>query len=394
MTGPQDGPRRRVARLVEELPPSGIRRFFDLVQSTQGVISLGVGEPDFATPWVISTRCIEALELGRTNYTSNHGLLTLRQAIARHLDGLYGARFDPATEMVITVGVSEGMDLACRALLEPGDEVIVPEPCFVSYAPTVALAHGTPVTIPVTIEDGFVPRPELIAAAITPRTKAILIGSPGNPTGAVYPRQVLQDIVDLAVAHDLVLISDEIYDRLIYDGVEHVCVATLPGAENRTILLNGFSKAYAMTGWRIGYACAPADILAAMVKIHQYSMMCASIMAQDAALEALTRGENAVRTMVAAYDQRRRMLVEGLNEVGLDCPLPTGAFYVFPSIRASGLDSETFCERLLDEEKVAVVPGNAFGPSGEGHIRATYATSTKDLREAVARIGRLMERVT
>ncbi len=383
--------RRRVARLVEELPPSGIRRFFDLVQGVPGVISLGVGEPDFPTPWVISTHCIAGLERGRTTYTSNHGLLELRQAIVAHLRRLYEVEYDPRSEVLVTVGVSEGLDLACRAILEPGDEVIVPEPCFVSYGPAVRLAHGVAVPLETRAEHGFVPQPAELEALITPRTKAILLGSPSNPTGSVIPRETFQSLVDLAVAHDLVLISDEIYDRLIYDGTEHVCVAALVGARDRTILLNGFSKAYAMTGWRVGYACAPADILAAMVKIHQYSMMCASIMSQDAAFEALHRGERAVKDMVQAYNQRRRVLVAGFNRLGLTCHEPKGAFYTFPSIQSTGLDSETFCQRLLDEQKVAVVPGNAFGLGGEGHVRATYAASLDELAEALRRIEAFLD---
>jgi len=378
--------RPRVARLVESLPPSGIRRFFDLVQGVPGVISLGVGEPDFPTPWVISSHCIAGLERGRTTYTSNHGLLELRQAIAANLRRLYEVEYDPRSEVLVTVGVSEGLDLACRAILEPGDEVIVPEPCFVSYGPTVRLAHGVAVPLETRAEHDFVPQPDELEALITPRTKAILIGSPSNPTGSVVPRETFQAIVDIAVAHDLIIISDEIYDRLVYDGLEHVCAAALPGARERTILLNGFSKAYAMTGWRVGYACAPADILAAMVKIHQYSMMCASIMSQDAAYEALHRGERAVKDMVQAYNQRRRVLVAGFNKLGLTCHEPKGAFYTFPSIQSTGLDSETFCQRLLDEQKVAVVPGNAFGLGGEGHVRATYAASLEELAEALRRI--------
>ncbi len=393
MSHPTEQRTRRVSRLVEDLPPSGIRRFFDLVAATEGVISLGVGEPDFATPWTISSRCVSALELGRTNYTSNHGLLELRQAIVRHLDRRYGVRYVPQTEVVVTVGVSEGLDLACRAILEAGDEVIIPEPCFVSYGPTVTLAHGCPKPVVTRFEDEFVPRPEAIEAAIGPRTRAILIGSPSNPTGAVIDRQTLCDIVDLAAAHDLLVISDEIYDRLLYDGTTHTCLASLPGARERTILLNGFSKAYAMTGWRIGYACAPADILAAMVKVHQYTMMCAPITAQEAAIEALEHGERAVERMVASYDQRRRVMANGFAELGLECFMPRGAFYTFPSIRSTGLDSETFCQRLLEEENVAVVPGNAFGECGEGHFRATYATSLENIREALTRTARFLSRV-
>lgn len=394
MSGPvQTGRRRRVAGLVERLKPSGIRRFFDLVQATEGVISLGVGEPDFPTPWTISTAAIAALEVGRTNYTSNHGLLALRRAIARHIERLYGVAYDPTQEILVTVGVSEALDLALRAILDPGDEVIVPEPCFVSYGPTVELAHGVPVIIDTYQEDRFAPAPERIAQAITHRTRAILIASPANPTGAVIPRATLADIVAIAEAHDLVLISDEIYDRLVFNGAQHTCVPSLPGARDRTILLNGFSKAYAMTGWRIGYVCAPPDLLAAMVKVHQYTMMCAPIMAQEAAIEALSRGERAVGEMLKAYDQRRRVLVNGFNALGLDCLDPDGAFYTFPSIRSTGLSSDEFCERLLAEQKVAMVPGNAFGACGEGHVRATFATGIDDLREALARTERFLARL-
>jgi aminotransferase len=380
----------RVSRLVADLPPSGIRRFFDLVEQTQGVISLGVGEPDFHTPWVISTAAIAALEMGKTNYTSNLGLVTLRRAISRHLERLYGVRYDAAHEVLVTVGVSEALDVCCRAILDPGDEVIVVEPCFVSYGPTVRLAHGVPVSVATHVEDQFVPRPEAIEAAISSRTRAILISSPSNPTGAVFPRATLEAINDLAAAHGLLVISDEIYDRLSYGEEGHTCFAALPGARERTILLNGFSKAYAMTGWRVGYACAPADILQAMNKVHQYALMCAPILSQEAAIEALLRGEGAVREMVKAYDQRRRFLVAAFNRIGLACFEPRGAFYTFPSIRATGLDEETFCERLLLEQKVATVPGSAFGVCGAGHIRATYAASMEQLREAVARMERFV----
>ncbi|MBI2300450.1 MAG: aminotransferase class I/II-fold pyridoxal phosphate-dependent enzyme [Armatimonadetes bacterium] len=382
--------RSRVARLVDELPPSGIRRFFDLVQATEGVISLGVGEPDFPTPWRFSTAAIDGLEAGRTTYTSNLGLLSLRRAIARHLDWLHGVRYHPDTEILVTVGVSEGLDLAFRAILEPGDEVIVPEPCFVAYTAAVRLAYGMPVTVDTHIETGFVPDPAAIERAVTPRTRAILLGSPSNPTGACIPCAVLQQIADIAARHDLIVVSDEIYDRLRYDDSGHTSFGTLRGAWERTILLNGFSKAYAMTGWRIGYACAPPDLLAAMNKIHQYTMMCAPIMAQEAALEALRHGEGAVADMVREYNQRRRFMVARLNQIGLACHEPLGAFYVFPSVRATGLDCETFCERLLREQKVAVVPGTAFGACGEGHLRATYAAGMDELREATARIERFL----
>jgi aminotransferase len=382
-----------VSELVAGLPPSGIRRFFDLVEATEGVISLGVGEPDFPTPWTVSAAAIGALEAGRTNYTSNLGLLSLRRAIAAHLARRYAVSYDPRSEIIVTVGVSEAMDLVFRSILDPGDEVVICEPCFVSYGPTVRLAHGIPVIVATCMEDAFVPRPEAIAAAISPRTRAILVSSPSNPTGAVIPRATLAAIHDLAAAHDLLVVSDEIYDRLYYGPEGHTCFAALPGARERTVLLNGFSKAYAMTGWRVGYACAPADILAAMNRVHQYTMMCASIVSQEAALEALRRGENAVREMVRAYDQRRRFLVDGFNRLGLTCFEPQGAFYTFPSIRSTGLDEETFCARLLAEEKVATVPGSAFGACGAGHFRATYAAAMPELREALARIERFVARL-
>jgi aminotransferase len=380
----------RVSQLVADLPPSGIRKFFDLVEQTKGVISLGVGEPDFPTPWTISTACIAALEAGRTNYTSNLGLLALRRAISHHLTRLYDVTYDPAGEILVTVGVSEALDLCCRTILNPGDEVIVVEPCFVSYGPAVTLAHGVAVPVATCVEDQFVPRPEAIAAAITGRTRAILISTPSNPTGAVFPRATLAAIAELAEAHDLLVISDEIYDRLSYGEEGHTCFASLPGAAERTILLNGFSKAYAMTGWRVGYACGPRDIIAAMNKVHQYAMMCAPIISQEAAIEALLRGERAVAEMVRAYDQRRRFLVAGFNRIGLSCFEPRGAFYTFPSIKATGLDDETFCARLLTEQQVATVPGSAFGACGAGHIRATYAASMEQLREALGRIERFV----
>ena len=381
----------RISQLVADLPPSGIRRFFDLVEQTEGVISLGVGEPDFATPWTFSSAAVTALEIGRTNYTSNLGLLSLRKGIAANLDRRYGVTYDARSEVLVTVGVSEALDLACRSILNPGDEVIIIEPCFVSYGATVKLAYGVPVAVSTAAEDEFVPRIEAIEAAITPRTRAILVSTPSNPTGAVIGRQRLQEINELAASHDLLIISDEIYDRLSYGEEGHTCFASLPEARERTILLNGFSKAYAMTGWRIGYACAPGDIIAAMNKVHQYSMMCASIVSQEAALEALKRGERHVQDMVKAYNQRRRVVVDGFSRIGLKCFEPRGAFYTFPSIAATGLDEETFCERLLAEQKVATVPGSAFGACGAGHIRATYAASMEQLREALARIERFVQ---
>jgi aminotransferase len=359
----------------------------------QDVISLGVGEPDFVTPWAIREAALYSLKQGQTTYTSNYGLLELRQLIARHLESMYGVRYQPEDQILITVGVSEGMDLAMRVLLDPGDEVLVPEPCYVSYKPCVALAGGLPVGIPTRAEDKFCVSVAQLEAARTPRTKAILLGYPSNPTGATMPRAAMQEIVDYACKHNLYLVSDEIYDRLTYDG-EHTCVASLPGAWERTITLNGFSKAYAMTGWRIGYACAPSEILSAMMKIHSYTMLCAPIMGQKAAVEALKSGEPAVRDMVGQYNQRRRLIVDGLNKAGLDCHMPSGAFYAFPSIQRTGLSAEVFAERLLFEEHVAVVPGDAFGRGGEGHIRCSYATSLEKIEEALRRIHCFVCKVT
>ncbi|HIE50652.1 MAG TPA: aminotransferase class I/II-fold pyridoxal phosphate-dependent enzyme [Armatimonadetes bacterium] len=383
---------RPLSQTVAAVPPSGIRRFFELVSQMEDVIALGVGEPDFPTPWSIASEAVAGLKLGRTSYTSNYGLLSLRRAISRHLQRLYQVTYDPEKELLVTVGVSEGLDLALRAILNPGDEVVVPQPCYVSYVPGVIFAGGVPVPVETSVERGFVVSPEQVEAALTPRTKALLIGHPNNPTGAVLPETTLRTLAELAEGHDLLVISDEIYDRLRY-GTPHCCFASLPGMKERTILLNGFSKAYSMTGWRVGYAAAPAEILALMVKIHQYTMLCAPITGQLAALEALRWGENAVRRMVREYDRRRRFLVQGLNRLGLECLEPQGAFYAFPSIRRTGLSSEEFCQRLLREERVAVVPGNAFGPCGEGHVRMTYATSLDHLREALVRLERFLSRL-
>ncbi len=378
--------------VIANCPPSGIRRFFDIAMQMENVISLGVGEPDFVTPWRIREAGIWALEHGYTSYTSNSGLLALRQRICADLAGSYGADYNPETECLITVGVSEGLDLALRVLLNPGDEVIVPEPCYVSYIPCVQFAGGVAVPVPTDACDGFRLKADRIEAAITPRTKALLIGSPANPTGATQSRTDLQRLVELANRHDFYLVSDEIYARLTYTG-EHTCLGTLPGARPRTVVLNGFSKSYAMTGWRVGYVCAPAPVSALMLRVHQYTMLCAAHMAQLAAVEALDHAENDVQAMVQDYDRRRRLFVSGLNRIGLDCPPPNGAFYAFPSVRRFGLSSEEFAERLLHEEKVAVVPGSAFGPSGEGHIRCSYATALSALEEALARMQRFVRRL-
>ncbi len=380
------------AARVHRLKPSGIRKFFDILATMKDVISLGIGEPDFTTPEPITRAGIQALEGGHTHYTSNAGILELRQAIARHWAQRYGVTYDPEGEIVVTVGVSEALYLALNALIDPGDEVVIPTPCFVSYQGEVILAGGTPVNVPTSAEDGFQPDPQAIARAITPRTKAILIGYPNNPTGAVASRETLQAIAEIAAANDLLVISDEIYDRLVY-GVEHVCFASLPGMRERTVTLAGFSKDYAMTGWRVGFAAAPADILDGLLKIHQYTIMSAPTMSQIAALTALREGEPHVQAMLAEYTRRRRLIVDGLNAIGLRTPEPQGAFYAFPEVRGTGLDDVTFSERLLLEEKVAVIPGSAFGPGGEGHVRCVYATAYEQIEEALERMARFVQRI-
>ena len=380
----------RVSPLVRSIPPSGIRRFFDIVAEMKGVISLGVGEPDFVTPWHIRESCVHGLQRGYTSYTSNYGLLELRQEITQMIETDYGVSYNPKCEALITVGVSEALDLAMRAILSPGDEVLVPEPCYVSYKACVTLAGGVPVSVCCTREHEFRVTVDQLAAALTPRTKALLIGYPNNPTGAVMPREQLSAIAQFAEEHDLIVISDEIYANLTYDG-EHSCFSSLPGMRDRTILLNGFSKAYAMTGWRIGYALGNEDFIAAMTKIHQFTMLCAPITAQIAAIEALRQGRPSRERMVAEYDKRRRLMVEGFRNMGLDCFEPKGAFYVFPSIQNTGLTSLEFAEKLLQAEKVALVPGDAFGACGEGYVRCSYAASSKNLAEALDRIGRFVK---
>jgi aminotransferase len=381
--------RSRVARTVAGIPPSGIRRFFDIVSQMEDVVSLGVGEPDFVTPWRIREAAIYSIERGYTQYTSNWGLLELRQEIARLLDRRYGVEYRAEGEIVVTVGVSEGLDLALRAILNPGDEVLIPEPCYVSYRPNTLLAGGVPIPVGSTAETGFRTKIEALVAAVTPRTRAILLNFPNNPTGATLRRQDLERIARLAEEHDLIVISDEIYSELSYEG-KHVSFASIPGMQNRTILLNGFSKAFAMTGWRIAYAAGPSDLIAAMTKIHQFTMLSAPIMAQKAALEACRNGEADMEAMIAQYDERRRFFVKGLNEIGLETLTPEGAFYAFPSIRSTGLDCEQFAEQLLMGERVAVVPGTAFGEGGDGHIRCSYAASMDQLREALVRIERFL----
>jgi len=383
--------RNLISKQVRGISPSGIRKFFDLLASMEGVISLGVGEPDFVTPWHIREAGIYSLEQGCTAYTSNYGLLELRQELSSHLKHSYGLDYDPQRELLITVGVSEGIDLALRAILDPGDEVIVHDPSYVSYIPCTILAGGVPVPVATSFEDEFKVRAEDIERHITPRTKAILLGYPNNPTGAVMDKEELLKIADVAKRHNLLVISDEVYDRLVY-GVKHTCFASLPEMKERTILLNGFSKAYAMTGWRIGYAAARVEIIEAMVKVHQYTMLCTPVMAQKAAIEALRSGQAEVENMVEEYDQRRRIMVKGLNEIGLTCFEPKGAFYAFPSIKSTGLSSDEFAEKLLREAKVAVIPGSTFGRCGEGHIRCCYATSLPEIEEALERMAKFVAR--
>ena len=381
-----------LSKRVAGLKPSGIRKFFDIAATMKDVISLGIGEPDFTTPEPILQAGVRSLQSGETHYTSNWGKIELRQAIADNLKNLYGVSYNPANEIIATVGVSEALYLTMVALLDPGDEVIIPTPCFVSYQAEVELAGGVPVEIPAKMENNFQVDPAEIRAAITPRTKIIFIGYPSNPTGAVAERDTLLEIATIAEQNDLLIISDEIYDRLVY-GFEHVCVPSLSESiKKRTILLGGFSKDYAMTGWRIGYACGPTELIQGLVRIHQYTIMSAPTTAQDAALEALKSGSAYVDEMVREYDRRRVLLVNGLNKLGLKTFEPRGAFYAFPNISASGMDDEAFAETLLKEEGVAVVPGNAFGPGGEGFVRACYATAYDQIEEALHRMERFMSR--
>ncbi len=385
----------RLSRRVLSVPPSGIRKYFDIAATMENVISLGIGEPDFVTPPPILQAGIESLQRGHTAYTSNSGIFELREAAIRNLSSRYGGpAYDPEREALITVGVSEAMYIAMQAILDPGDEVIVPQPCFVSYTASVLLAGGTVVDVPTYARDNFFVSPEAIEAAITPRTKALLIGFPSNPTGAVMDHAGMVRIAEIAERHDLIVLSDEIYDRLVYGGHEHIMFAALPGMAERTIHLGGMSKDYAMTGWRIGYALGPEDLLGAMRKIHQYLIMSAPTVGQEAALVALTdpAAEEYVQQMVASYDARRRLIVDGLNAIGLDCFEPKGAFYAFPSVRRTGMDEHEFCERLLLEERVAVIPGSAFGRGGEGHVRCAYASSLENIERALERMDRFVRR--
>ncbi len=383
-------PKSGLSKMVAGLKPSGIRKFFDIAATMDDVISLGIGEPDFTTPQPIIDAAVRSLRDGETHYTSNWGILELRQAVSDHIEKLYGVRYDPDNEIIITVGVSEAFYLTFTALLNPGDEVIIPTPCFVAYQPEVILAGGKPVEVYTSMEDDFEPNPAMIEKAITPNTKAILLGYPNNPTGAVCSREKLQAIADIAKKHDLIVISDEIYDRLVYHH-EHVCFPSLPGMQNSTILLGGFSKSYAMTGWRIGYAAGPASLMSGLVRVHQYSVMSASTISQHAALKALEVGEPFIKKMQSEYDRRRKLIHSGLNALGLPTFEPHGAFYVFPSIHNTGMDDETFADKLLLEEKVAVVPGSSFGDAGKGFLRCSYATKYELIEQALEKIERFLK---
>ncbi len=374
---------------VKSIPPSGIRKFFDLISQTEGVISLGVGEPDFVTPAHIRKACYESLEKGHTMYTSNYGLFELRQAVSKYLTK-FDLEYNPENEILITVGVSEAIDLALRAVVSAGDEVLIPDPSYVSYVPSVILAGGNPIPLRTYAKDNFKLTAAELKNKITPKSKVLILTFPNNPTGAIMTKEDLEPIAQIVEEHNLIVISDEVYGELTYTG-QHFSFAALPGMWERTITLNGFSKAFAMTGWRIGYAAAPKEILSALVKIHQYTMLCAPIMGQKAALEALTNGEEEMKKMVASYNKRRQLIVNGLREIGLECFEPQGSFYVFPSVKNTGLTSEEFSEKLLIEEKVAVVPGNAFGESGEGFIRCCYAASVDNIKEALVRMNRFLK---
>ena len=382
---------KRISPVVQAIPPSGIRRFFDIAAEMEDVISLGVGEPDFVTPWSIRESCVYGLEQGYTSYTANRGLLELREEICALQKRNFNIDYDPKTNVLVTVGVSEALDIAMRAILTPGDEILIPEPCYVSYKACASLAGAIPVAVPAKIENNFSITPADLEAHVTNKTKALLIGYPNNPTGAILTKDQLMDIAKFAQEHDLIVISDEIYGDLTYGGERPVCFAGLPGMKDRTILLNGFSKAYAMTGWRIGYAMSNPAIISAMTKIHQYTMLCAPITAQIAAVEALRHGEKYMKKMVSEYDKRRRLIYDGLTNAGLKCFEPKGAFYIFPDITSTGLTSEEFAEQLLMKEHVALVPGTAFGQCGEGYVRCSYATSVTKISEAIARIEHFVQ---
>ena len=383
----------RISSRVQGIPRSGIRDFFELVLGRDDVISLGVGEPDFSSPWHIREAAIYSLEKGETSYTSNLGLTKLRKCISEYVSGHFGADYDPAKEILITVGVSEALDIAFRALLNPGDEVIYHEPCYVSYNPSVHLAYGTAVAVETRARDNFALKADAVEAAITPKTRVLMLNFPTNPTGAVEPPEELEKIAALCVKHDLIVITDEIYSELLYDEGKHTSILAFPGIRERAILLHGFSKAYAMTGFRLGYACAPPELTEAMMKIHQYAMLCAPITSQVAAIEALENGEAEVEKMRRAYERRRNLLLSRMDAIGLPCFRPGGAFYAFPDIREFGMTSKEFAMRLLEEEDVAAVPGDAFGAAGEGFLRCCYATDEKLLLTALGRMGEFVARL-
>ncbi|MBR3686406.1 MAG: aminotransferase class I/II-fold pyridoxal phosphate-dependent enzyme [Clostridia bacterium] len=379
--------------VVNDIKPSGIRKFFDIAAGMEGVISLGVGEPDFPTPWHIRREGIKSLENSKTRYTSNAGLIELRQEISKYIARRYGVRYEADNEVLVTVGGSEGIDGAIRALVAPGDEVIIPQPSFVCYEPIVRLAGGTPVIIELKAENEFRLTADELRGAITDKTKLLVFPFPCNPTGAVMEKEDIEAIADVLRDTDICVLSDEIYSELTYGGKRHVSIASVEGMRERTVLINGFSKSYSMTGWRMGYACAPAPIIAQMTKIHQFAIMSAPTTSQYAAVEALRNGDDDVATMVAEYDMRRRLVVNGFNKIGMDCFEPKGAFYCFPSIKRTGMTSEEFCEELLRSKKVAVVPGSAFGKSGEGFVRVSYCYSTDHIKEALSRIEEFLEEV-
>ncbi len=383
-------PSRFVADVINQVPPSGIRRYFDLASEIDDAISLGVGEPDFVTPWHIREACIHSLECGETSYTSNYGLMELREEISKSFSGKYNISYNPESEILVTSGVSEALDVAIRSITNPGDEIIIPQPSYVAYVPSVMFAGGVPVPVMNSIENNFRLLPEDLEAAITDKTKALILNYPNNPTGATMSRKDLEAIADVVAEHDIMVISDEVYDCLTYNG-GHTCFASLEGMRDRTILLNGFSKAYAMTGFRLAFAMAPPEIIASMMLIHQYCMLCAPIIAQLGAIEALRNGTKEMEKMVRDYDRRRHLIVSGLNKVGLDCFEPKGAFYAFPSVKNTGLSSEEFAERLLFEQKVVTIPGNVFGEAGDGFLRCSYATSMQEIEEALERIGAFVD---
>lgn len=376
-----------IADHIKGIPRSGIRDFFEIVQSMGDVISLGIGEPDFATPWHIREAAIFALERGRTGYTSNLGLPRLRRSISDYIQKHFGIRYEPLSEILVSVGVSEAIDLALRALLNQGDEVIYHEPCYVSYAPSIVMAGGFPRAVTTRASEGFVLHAEDLEKAITPRSRVLMLNFPTNPTGAAMDPEELEKIAAVCIKHNLVVLTDEIYSELTYEGRPHHSIATIPGMRERTVLLHGLSKAFAMTGWRIGFACAPSELIEAMMKIHQYSILCAPIMGQDAAIEALDKGEQSVNGMRREYEMRRNFIVSSLRDMGLECPSPRGAFYVFPKITSTGLSSRDFSLRLLHEKKVAVVPGPAFGSGGEGHVRCSFATALDQIKIAMVRMA-------